>query len=231
MTVCRSNTSVLQPFGPETLATVLSSTLPPWPGTRCVPRNPDGTILQRLTAPPRGTVARQAAVLALFYPVQDQTTLLLTRRPEYARHHSGQIGLPGGSIEPTDASALHAALREAHEEVGVHDSEVQVLGRLDAIYVQISNFMVQPFVAWSPRRPDFRLDAVEVAGIVEVALAVLLDPVTLKEEQWPLGDGPQIVPFFRVGDDQVWGATGRILDQLLWRIERYLESTGATRQG
>jgi 8-oxo-dGTP pyrophosphatase MutT (NUDIX family) len=182
--------------------------------------------VQRLTAPPEGTRAREAAVLALFYPKRSHLTLLLIQRPEYPGHHSGQIGLPGGSIEPADASPLHAALREAREEVGLNGSDVQVLGDLDPIYVQVSNFMVQPYVAWSPTRPRFRPDPVEVAGIVEAPLAALLDPAGLQEEERLLGDGWQIVPYFRVGRHRVWGATARILDQFLWRVQHHLNPHG-----
>lgn len=226
MTVTRSSRlRSLRPFGPDTLRAALQAEVPPWSGHRTVPRDLDGTVRQRLQSAPPGVVAREAAVLVLFYPLRRQVTLLLMRRTEYPGHHSGQIGLPGGAIEPGDVSPLAAALREAREEVGLDLARLQVLGSLEPVYVQVSNFLVYPFVAWTPARPRFRPDPGEVAELVEAPLAVLLDPATLAEETWPLLNGLQVVPFFRVGPHKVWGATARILDQLIWRLEHATQAS------
>lgn len=160
----------------------------------------------------------------LFYPRRGDLTVLLIRRPEYDGPHSGQIALPGGAIESHDPSPLAAALREAREEVGVSNERLSLWGRLEPIYVQTSNFQVQPFLAWSEARPRLRPDPNEVAGLVEARLAALLDPRTIEEEEWPLHGENMIVPFFRIGPHKVWGATAQILDQVRWRLEHALNS-------
>ncbi|MBI4494807.1 MAG: CoA pyrophosphatase [Chloroflexi bacterium] len=216
----RSGSTPLWPLDPAALRAALQVAEPPYPGPRMLLRELSGEPVARLAGPPPGRQPRHAAVLVLFYPRRNQVTVLLIRRQEYAGHHSGQIGLPGGSIEPDDADALAAALREAREEVGLERRRLELWGRLQPHYIPVSNFLVEPFLAWSATRPRLRPDPIEVAEVVEAPLATLLDPHTLEEEVWTVGGQRLVVPFFRVGPHKVWGATAHILDQVRWRLEQ-----------
>lgn len=159
--------------------------------------------------------ARQGGVLALFYPQGDRLYLPLILRPTYVGVHSGQVGFPGGGFDPLDTDLTATALREAYEEVGVHPSEVTILGHLTPLYVFASNYLVLPTVAWIDYRPDFRPDPYEVAQIIETPLLDLLDETNRRSEQWNLRGSISEVPFFAVQGQTVWGATAMMLSELL----------------
>ena len=159
--------------------------------------------------------ARRGAVLVLFYPHQGQIFIPLILRPNYGGVHSGQVGLPGGGHEAIDVDLTATALREAHEEVGVNPDQVTILGHLSQLFVSPSNYLVQPTVAWSERRPEFHIDPYEVAELIEAPLSALLDPNNLHEEEWRLRDRSATVPFFAIQDHVIWGATAMMLSELL----------------
>ena len=163
-----------------------------------------------------GKSGRAAATLVLLYPdAAGAPCLVLTVRQPSLRAHSGQVSLPGGAVEPGETPE-DAARREAHEEVGVDGADV--LGRLTPLYVPPSGFSVWPVVAALDARPAFRAQPAEVAELVEVPVALLLDagvrqrrPRTLRGN--PLvADGATLdVPFFALGGHEVWGATAMML--------------------
>jgi 8-oxo-dGTP pyrophosphatase MutT (NUDIX family) len=156
--------------------------------------------------------ARAASTLLLVYPAADGSlTIPLTVRHAALRTHAGEVSLPGGAVDPTDASAEAAALREAHEEVGVEPGLVRVLGMLDPVWIPVSNFELQPFVGAVARRPVLRPHVAEVASIVEMPLAHLLSEAALTEELIE-GDGWRLqAGVYRYGGQRIWGATARIL--------------------
>ena len=161
-----------------------------------------------------------AAVLILLYPLRDaggETVpyLVLTRRTAALTRHSGQISLPGGRWDPADGSLLRTALRETHEELGVDPTEPAVWGRLEPEWIVVSHYLVSPFIAYTPRRPDFRPAPPEVAELIEVPLSLLLDPTTLAEEIWEIRGTPRQVVFYRHGEHKIWGATARVLGKLV----------------
>jgi len=161
---------------------------------------------------------KQAGVLVLLYPQSGQLYLPLTRRPDNVEFHKGQISLPGGSQEDGE-SLQQTALREAQEEIGVQAAAVEMLGSLSPLYVPPSNFCVQPFVGYVKRRPDFSIEAVEVAELVEAPVSVLLDPATVREEDWELRGGIWRIPFYQFGPHKVWGATAMILAEFVAVLE------------
>ena len=159
--------------------------------------------------------ARRGGVLALFYPQSDCLYLPLILRPTYVGVHSGQVGFPGGGFDPLDTDLTATALREAYEEIGVHPSEVTVLGHLTPLYVFASNYLVLPAVGWIDYRPDFRPDPYEVAQIIETPLLDLLDATNRRSEQWTLRGSVTKVPFYAIQGHTIWGATAMMLSELL----------------
>jgi 8-oxo-dGTP pyrophosphatase MutT (NUDIX family) len=162
--------------------------------------------------------ARDSAVLQLIYPVDNDIRILFIRRTEDGRAHSGQISFPGGRHEPEDASLMITALREAEEEVGIVGSEVEVLGALTPMYIPVSFFMVHPFLAWSPKRPEFLPSKNEVSELIEVSISDLFNPSNkVTRDVWPSSvPGLKLsVPVYLLQDDTfIWGATAMMLSEL-----------------
>lgn len=164
-----------------------------------------------------GAGLRPAAVLVpLFVGTGGAPHVVLTRRPENLKSHAGQVAFPGGSVEPGDADTLATALREAHEELGIAPSSVEPIGQLDDHPV-ITGFCLTPWVGRIPAGLVYNPSAVEVARVFEVPLEALIDPLRTKFrfETMNRNGFPVEVPFFETDGEVIWGATGRILLQLL----------------
>ncbi len=163
---------------------------------------------------------RESSVLILLYPRADRLHFVLTRRTETVQSHKGQISLPGGAREG-DETPVETALRETCEELGVPPGGTEVLGCLSTIFIPRSNYCIYPFVAYRPAAPVFHADPIEVAEILEVPLALLLDPSIRRVEYWsaPDFDSPRRVPFFSVYEQVVWGATAMILSELVSALD------------
>jgi 8-oxo-dGTP pyrophosphatase MutT (NUDIX family) len=164
---------------------------------------------------------RPAAALLLLYPHDDRWHVPLTLRGSALRHHTGQVSLPGGRIDPGE-SPEDAALREAEEEIALRPDEVEVLGRLTPLPIGVSRHLLHPIVAVAGRRPDFRVAAPEVEQLIEVPLASLQDPAAVAYEQRPYSLPPHTimdVPYFDVGGVRVWGATAMVLAEFLTLAE------------
>ncbi|RQG88946.1 CoA pyrophosphatase [Natrarchaeobius halalkaliphilus] len=155
-----------------------------------------------------------AAVLAPIVDRDGEDHLLFTRRADHLGEHPGQMSFPGGGAERVDESILETALREADEEIGLDRSEVDVVGQLDDIRT-VTEYAVTPFVARVPDR-TYERDDYEVAEIVLLSVSALLDPENYEYER---RDHPYygdiVIHYFHVDGYTVWGATGRILVQLL----------------
>ena len=161
-----------------------------------------------------GKDCREAGVLALLFPLDDEPALLLTVRRDDLAQHPGQISFPGGRREPGE-TLRETALREAHEEVGLDPASVEVLGALTPLYIPPSNFCVYPFVGAVPVRPPLRPQDAEVEAILPVPLPHLLDPATRRREPWMLRGQEIEVPFLAVEAHKVWGATAMMLGEFL----------------
>ncbi|RQH03211.1 NUDIX hydrolase [Natrarchaeobius oligotrophus] len=155
-----------------------------------------------------------AAVLAPIVDRDGEDHLLFTRRADHLGEHPGQMSFPGGGAEAVDETILETALREANEEIGLERTEADVVGQLDDIRT-VTEYAVTPFVARIPDR-EYERDDYEVAEIVVLPLSGLLDPANYEYER---RDHPYygdiVIHYFHVGGYTVWGATGRILVQLL----------------
>jgi len=153
-----------------------------------------------------------AAVLVPLVERSEGLTVLLTQRATQLRNHAGQISFPGGRIEPEDADPKAAALREAHEEIGLDERFVSVIGYLPD-HILISGFRVTPVVSFV--RPGFELllDATEVQDTFEVPLSFIFDPVNHRPRRRRFSPGePEVelcdIPY---GQRNIWGATAGML--------------------
>ena len=158
--------------------------------------------------------AVQAAVLVLFYPSGENTHLVLIKRNEYDGPHSAQVSFPGGAREAGDLTLEETALRETREEVGI-DGPLEVLGSLTPLHIPVSNYMVYPFVGWMEELPVFRPDPTEVQYVIEAPLAALLDPTNRDSEILYHHQQSIEAPFYRVGEEKIWGATAMMLCEFL----------------
>jgi len=167
---------------------------------------------RRRVVPP-GPLVR-AAVLV---PIVDRgdACLVFAQRTDRVGHHAGQISFPGGRIDPDDADDLAAALREAHEEVGLEPARVEPLGLLDDTETVATQFVITPFVgvvrgpvAWQP-------DGEEIEKVIEVPVAALLERGCFRVERWERDGVARDVYFYDYRGDTIWGATARILKQYL----------------
>ena len=157
---------------------------------------------------------RAAAVLAPVVTRADGAHLLFTKRADHLGEHPGQMSFPGGGREPSDADLEATAKREGREEIGLQPPEVDVIGRLDDIRT-ITSYAVRPFVARIPDR-EYTPDEREVAEIAVLPVSALTDLDNYESERRDHPHYGEIrIHFFRVDDYTVWGATGRMLVQLL----------------
>lgn len=155
---------------------------------------------------------RRAGVLVPLYVRDGSLWVLLTKRTESVERHRGQIAFPGGAEEEEDGTLYRTALRETEEEVGVSPADVRYLGALSAL-ATVTDYYVEPYVAAIPHPYPFRLQATEIAGLVEVPLPAVLDPKALETRPFPGREEP--VLFYHYGDHVIWGATARMLKELL----------------
>jgi 8-oxo-dGTP pyrophosphatase MutT (NUDIX family) len=161
--------------------------------------------------------ARAAAVLVPIIHREDELHLVFIRRSDRVESHRGQVAFPGGRVDPTDASLMHTALREAHEEVGIHPTAVDVLGGFPTVSTIASGIRVAPFVGFVKEPILYRLQETEVAEVFEVPLPALSDPRYRGMYEWqrdkdrPASKYPAI---FYAGQT-IWGLTLRITESLL----------------
>jgi 8-oxo-dGTP pyrophosphatase MutT (NUDIX family) len=156
-----------------------------------------------------------AAVLVPLFVDGDTVHVLYTKRTETVPHHQGQIAFPGGQLHRDDPSAVVAATREAHEEIGLRPEHADVLGALDDIHTVRSNFVITPFVALIPHPYTFRPNPPEVAEIFAVPLPTLRDPAARREELWEFESVRVPVPTIQYRGHVIWGATERISRNLV----------------
>jgi 8-oxo-dGTP pyrophosphatase MutT (NUDIX family) len=178
--------------------------------------------LEKMITPRLLKKLRPAAVLVPVMRRPGGLHVLLTRRSDLLRSHRGQISFPGGRREEGDASAAAAALREAHEEVGIPLSAVEVVGYLDD-YPTITKYLVTPVVGLVEDVREVRPCAREVAEIFEVPLEFLIEPANFSRGF--LGNRGVDMPFFELnyGAYRIWGATAG----MLWNLSQKMDSRGS----
>ena len=158
---------------------------------------------------------RKAAVLALFYPNEnEETTFILTERASYKGTHSAQISFPGGKIDKTDENLQQTALREAFEEVGVLPKSIEVIRELTDVYIPPSNFLATPFIGFVDKKPLF-ITNYEVENTIEVLVSDLLNESSLTTINLTTSYMDKVdVPCFKLNGYIVWGATAMMLSEI-----------------
>jgi 8-oxo-dGTP pyrophosphatase MutT (NUDIX family) len=166
---------------------------------------------------PPGPLVR-AAVLV---PIVDhgEAFLVFAQRTDRVGHHAGQISFPGGRIDPGDRDDLHAALREAEEEVGLAPAVVEPLGTLDDTETFATQFVITPWVGVVRGPVVWQPDGHEIEKVIEVPVGALLARGCLRVESWERDGVARDVYFYDYQDTTIWGATARILKQYLDLVE------------
>lgn len=165
---------------------------------------------------------REAGVLVLLLPLEDEPGLVLTVRRDHLPDHAGQISFPGGQREGGE-TLEETALREAHEEIALEPRTVQLLGSLTPLYIPPSNYCVHPFVGIVTREPNLHPTDREVGEVLRAPLAHLLDPSTRVVETWTLHGTDVDVPYYSVEGHTVWGATAMMLAEVLAIVQEVIE--------
>ena len=179
--------------------------------------SPEVVARMRASLPARRT---PAAVLVPLVEREGGMTVLLTQRAATLKEHAGQISFPGGRIEPGDADAWHAALREAQEEIGLAPSLVEFAGYLPD-HVVISGFRVTPVVGFVKPEYQLRLAAAEVHDVFEVPLDFILDAANHKTRQRQIGELTVDIHDIPYGGRNIWGATAGMLMTFRRRLQAH----------
>jgi 8-oxo-dGTP pyrophosphatase MutT (NUDIX family) len=184
-----------------------------------IPGDPDTMAVTDLEGRP---IARRSAVLVALFEEAGESHLVLTRRSFSLREHRGEIALPGGRSD-VDESPVDTALREAREEVGIPEGSVRVVGWLSPVVTLALGSAIWPVIGYLDGRPTLVTDPNEVDRAFTVSLAELLAEGAFLEERWRRAlarpgadeDGYFPIYFYRVPGDLIWGATARVLTELL----------------
>ena len=153
-----------------------------------------------------------AAVLILLYLEDNEIYFFLTKRTDKLENHKGQISLPGGTQERNE-KLIDTALRETQEEIGINKTSISIIGTITPLFVPVTGFMIYPFIGYSLNKLDPKPDPVEVATIFSVNISDLLNKENRTTEQRNIRGYDVQVPYFKLNDYQVWGATSMILSE------------------
>ncbi len=161
---------------------------------------------------------RQAGVLIPLLRMEHKWHILYIRRAEMKHdRHSGQVAFPGGKYEEQDTDLFATALREAHEEVGIHPTDVKVLGQLSDHH-SVSNFRITPVIGYIPWPYSLTLQTNEVDRTFTMPLSWLADPVNHELRPWRAtnsDENVQVAYFNEYKGELLWGATARMTLSLL----------------
>jgi len=155
-----------------------------------------------------------AAVLLPLYQREGQCHLLFTKRSDQVKYHKGEISFPGGMVDEEDRELIQTALREAREEIGLNEEDVEIIGLLDDI-VTVTQFIVTPIVGFFPYPYPFQINQIEIDELIEVPLSFLLHKDSFSEREIFRMGRSKWVYAYQYGNHVIWGATARMLKQFL----------------
>ena len=159
--------------------------------------------------------SKDSAVLVALFEDEGQVHVLLTVRSQHLRNHKGEVSFPGGRVDPGE-TALGAALREAAEEIALDPTSVEIIGALDDVATVGSRSLIHALVGVVPERPtQLRMSPHEVERVLFVPLSELMAEGVFREERWGVEPLQRSIYFFELADETVWGATARMLVNLL----------------
>ena len=158
--------------------------------------------------------SRLSAVLLTLVDGDDGVEVLLTRRSMVMRNHRGEVSFPGGRVDDGE-TAVEAALREAHEEVGLDPAAPTVVGELAHLNTIVSRSYIVPIIATLDRRPELSAQTVEVDRVLWTPVRQLTAPGVYHLERWGAPPLDRPLHFFELEDETVWGATAHMLVDLL----------------
>jgi 8-oxo-dGTP pyrophosphatase MutT (NUDIX family) len=164
------------------------------------------------TPPPVGS--RASAVLVPIFDGPSGPEVVLTRRSQVLTSHKGEVSFPGGRVDAGE-TFIQAAIREAYEEINLEPSHVQVIGEMNALSTYVSNSHIVPVLAYLETPPSMTAVNAEVDRVFSVALTELVRDDTYVEEHWGTPPNQHQIHFFHLDDETVWGATGKMLHQLI----------------
>ncbi len=167
---------------------------------------------------PREALANRsnaAAVLVPLFERDGELHVIYIRRSDDVASHRGQVAFPGGRVDPVDNTLVDTALREAHEEVGLHPTLVEVIGAFPVMTTMASGITVAPFVGAIRSEPKLEADRREVAEIFDVPLSALRDLQYRGDYEWGTDGRKSKFPAILYGGQTIWGLTLRITMNLL----------------
>lgn len=167
----------------------------------------------------------EAAVLVPIHERDDEPHVVLTRRHAGLRHHAGEISFPGGRKDPGDRTLLDTALREAEEEIGLRREAVALAGALTPTSTFVTNYLIHPFVGTLMPGQSWSASPREVEEVIELPLRELAGSLT-RTELTRRGFTFETNAYVLSGH-LIWGATARILEDLLVRLAPLLTGDGA----
>ena len=153
-----------------------------------------------------------AAVLILLYLADNEIYFFLTKRTDDLKHHKGQISLPGGTQEGNE-KLIDTALRETQEEIGINKTSISIIGSMTPLFVPVTGFMINPFIGYSLNKLEPTPDPLEVEAIFSVNISDLLNEANRTIEQRNIRGYDVEVPYFKLNNYEVWGATSMILSE------------------
>lgn len=170
-----------------------------------------------VVSPEKRDNLKNSSVLLALYIENEELFGCLIKRPKHMKYHAGQVALPGGRIEK-DESAIETALRETYEEIGIKPEQIEILGNLSELYVEVSNFIIHPIVGWLNIKPVFSINKNEVEKMVLFPL--LRYKNNFEKVKIETISGELEVPCIKFNGEIIWGATAMILSEFYDVLEK-----------